>query len=423
VITKNKTNILNKTYTMVVLQAIGFLIQMVTNIILARYLSKDSFGELSIFFSLILLLSIPLINPFFDLTIREISSNKKNSRKRKDYLNFLIFSQLLLIFTLSSIVYFFLDYQYTAVIAINLILNVIMFSILSLMTAYQRGANKIFNSQFMFALIFPGLYLLSVIYAINQNILVVNHYLYLRFICGCVAVALFIFFIKTNLKLIFSLPKKSVLLEYFESSFRFLLVTGSGVVAKNFHIILVSVLLSMSLSADFRIATLFSILFIQLFNILGILTQTEFAKKEIFYGNNLKKILVNVYVPLLLISIFSFIFVIIFGTSLIDFIFGLEYKNSVTITIFLCFSYLLPILFGPVSFLLLMNGDEKFVSNVLILSTFINIILSYIFINILGIIGASIGVIISMLLWNIIFTVRCYKRFNKVPNIFYIIKN
>lgn len=408
---------------MVLLQGVGIIIQMLTNIIFARHLDKESFGELSIFMSLILLLAVPLINPFYDLTIREISSKSFFSEKRKQYINFLIFSQLLISSFFCLLAYFFLNLHYTFEISINLIMNTVMFSILSLVTAYERGANKVFYSQLLFAIIFPSLYLIFVIFSIINNISDLGHYLNLRFYSSFIVSAIFFILMKPRASIMVKIPSKNIFSEYFSSSLSFFLVSGSGVIAKNFHIVLISSLLAISSSAEFRVATLFATIFIQLFNIIGILTQTEFAKDEIFNGANLKKLLRRTYLPLLILSLVLFLLAIFFMPFITETIFGNEYVDSSHITVMLCLSYLLPILFGPVSFLLLMNGDEKFVSNTLILSTILNLFFSYVFINLFGLVGACVGIIISMLVWNIIFTSRCYARFNMVPNLFYIIKD
>ncbi|WP_375266249.1 oligosaccharide flippase family protein [Planktotalea sp.] len=101
------------------------------------------------------------------------------------------------------------------------------------------------------------------------------------------------------------------------------------------------------------------------------------------------------------IALPSFIIFLVFGNDLLTFAFGVEYVAAYSITALLMMGQLVSSFFGPTPQLHVMSGREKFVARIMIYATIANVTLNFVFIPRLGMIGAGLSTVVTMIGWNI----------------------
>ncbi len=94
-------------------------------------------------------------------------------------------------------------------------------------------------------------------------------------------------------------------------------------------------------------------------------------------------------------------------------LFGEEFKEGALALVILTVGQFVNAGCGSVLTILAMTQKEKVVRNILFISTFLNIILNYILINMLGLSGAAIATSLANIVWNLIglIAVKLYFKF------------
>ncbi|RLJ70435.1 O-antigen/teichoic acid export membrane protein [Hydrogenivirga caldilitoris] len=100
---------------------------------------------------------------------------------------------------------------------------------------------------------------------------------------------------------------------------------------------------------------------------------------------------------------------LIFSKAILG-IFGEEFKAGAVALMILTIGQFVNAAAGSVGYILQMTGHQQFHQNVVLIGAILNIILNWLLIPIYGIIGAAIASSISMIFWNVIFSVKIKKR-------------
>lgn len=108
-------------------------------------------------------------------------------------------------------------------------------------------------------------------------------------------------------------------------------------------------------------------------------------------------VLLNTVLGLLIVSVF-----IVFGESLLGFVFGNEFTVGYTTLVILGFAHLINVMAGSVGTLLNMTGHEKKVLLGLGISNALNVVLNLLLIPKYGIEGAAAASLVTYLIWNVI---------------------
>ena len=93
--------------------------------------------------------------------------------------------------------------------------------------------------------------------------------------------------------------------------------------------------------------------------------------------------------------------ILYFGADLLPAIFGEEYVEPIPLLRILIFGQIFNAFAGPAVLLLNMTGHQRDAAKIMAFGAVINLILNGIFISWLGLEGAAIATIITMLLWNV----------------------
>jgi len=131
------------------------------------------------------------------------------------------------------------------------------------------------------------------------------------------------------------------------------------------------------------------------------LNQTAKINETIKFANRL-----NVY-----LAIPIFIILFIFAKFALS-IFGEEFTKGITVFRILLVFQLSNTLLGNVSAFMQMTGSQKILQYFILTGLAVNVIVSLILFNVLGLIGVAIGTLIASITWRILGIVYIYKNNN-----------
>ncbi len=366
----------------------------VTTMILAGYMLSDKFGNYSLFLTDIALLSMPIVT-IFPITIpRGFNDDKVLNNS----------FNLLIIFTLLSIIYLFLrDYD---IINISIIILLILsFGLERIYSNYLLGLNKVILSQIGYLVIKPILFFLLIsVFMISDILLSLNRLIILQLVSYLIPV---IYFLKPIRKLlsIFSINwkeiyiRKDVLLLFFIGAIQTLFQEIDYFFLNKFG--------SFSEIAYYRIAQQFSILVTFLLSPLIVLLTPSFVrfKQKRDYGSIAA--LLKKYIFLVFILTLPYIFFqIVFGKTVLVNLFGAEYNNSFLPMLVLTIGKFFNLIFGISLLFLKIMGYESYIFKRLILLFIIYAILDFILVPYFGLLGAAVSNSITFVLWNSLFFVK-----------------
>ena len=92
-------------------------------------------------------------------------------------------------------------------------------------------------------------------------------------------------------------------------------------------------------------------------------------------------------------------------------LFGPEYINGIQVLAILSISQIINVAFGPVGYLMSMTGEENSLRKILFSACLLNVFFSYILGGLLGVSGIAMSTLISTLLWNLLASLKVYKKF------------
>ena len=105
--------------------------------------------------------------------------------------------------------------------------------------------------------------------------------------------------------------------------------------------------------------------------------------------------------------------------------FGKEYLSGQKSLLILMIGQFFSSMAGSVGYILQMTGRQSIFQNIILISTFINIILNFILIPRYGLIGAAFASMVSIILWNLLSIIYIYINY-KVLTLYvpkYFLKN
>ena len=121
---------------------------------------------------------------------------------------------------------------------------------------------------------------------------------------------------------------------------------------------------------------------------------------------------------IMLISVPAALVVILFGSEMLEILFGKEYKIGYPALIILVVSQLVNATFGPVGFLLNMTGHEADTTKIVAVGAIINVVLNALLIPAYGINGAAIATMISVFTWNLLLCRKVWIKLNINSTVF-----
>lgn len=109
---------------------------------------------------------------------------------------------------------------------------------------------------------------------------------------------------------------------------------------------------------------------------------------------------------------------LIFPKSILG-IFGDEFKAGAVALMILTAGQFVNAAAGSVGYILQMTGKQKFHQNIILIGALLNVLLNWLLIPIYGIVGAAVASAVSIIFWNVSFSIKVFSILNKT--IFYIL--
>ena len=159
-------------------------------------------------------------------------------------------------------------------------------------------------------------------------------------------------------------------------------------------------------SVSLRLASLISLFLIAV----NTISAPKFS--ELFWSNQHKELQKVIFYSSKLIFIFSILAaagIIIFSLSILKF-FGSEFEQGRIVLIILIMGQIINSFTGSVGILLNMTGNQKLYRNIVLIIFPFNILLSFVFIPIYGILGAAIVNIVTVFLLNFFSAIIVYNK-------------
>ncbi len=188
----------------------------------------------------------------------------------------------------------------------------------------------------------------------------------------------------------------------FRTSFPLLLVTYASIIVSTVGTIILGWLGDTQMVGIFSVATRIA----TLTSFFLLITNSSLSPKiAALFSNNktkeMEKTVQQVTLGLIIIGVFSFIFFIVFGKSILS-IWGSDFIKGYSILLILSIGQFINIATGASGLVLMMCGYEKTHRNISLVSLIISLLLNYILIKYYGIMGAAIASAIVLALENII---------------------
>lgn len=216
-------------------------------------------------------------------------------------------------------------------------------------------------------------------------------------VANLIVMIVIIFFLK-NFDIFNFLHIEKVIDNKWDKSGLYYIALGSGyIVLSNTDILVLGYFLSTAEVGFYRLALLIAgVIVIFLSGVDSYLAprlSENFQKNDL---NNLQKIaLRNSMISSLPIIPFFLVF-LFFGENIISVIFGSEYIESMKVLLILILGTSCRIIFGSVGFIINMSGKESVTAKILWVGCFLNLVLNFLLVPLMGILGASIATSISL---------------------------
>lgn len=395
-----------------IVKNIGVVFSFINSIILARFLNAEEFGMYSFVIEMMLLVSIPISKGAADLMTREIAKYKY---LKKDYLiksviswsdKFVLLS-LLCIILFVSVVSTMLNNNFEVRYAIFLALPLIIFyGLLENSLGMLRGFKCVVQSYFANDIVRQGtIMILSLITYIKfEKYFNTELAIIITVFATLVALIISRLFLNTITMKISAeaVANKKEKIKWKKEVLPFISLGFLVVINTKIGFMLVSLFRPIEDVGFFKIAltaaSLISFLLIAVSSTISPIISE-------YYDNNKKKELQKILKKVVRVIFFAGLLItaayIVFGKFFIEICYGKEYMSAYKPLIILAIGQLINIAAGPVGYTLSMTGHQRDTVKGQLIGATSNVLFSLILIPLLGIVGASISITVSLIIWNL----------------------
>ena len=276
--------------------------------------------------------------------------------------------------------------------------------------AVLRGCHYVVLGQLPEKIIFPLIFLVFILLAHtwHQDYMSVDVVLVLR-VLGAV-IALMLAMVITNRLLIIGYPKYDIS-KWGRAIIPFTMVSGLSVLNTQSDVLMVSFVLGPERAGIYQATAKLSEVASFLLVVVNVAVQ-PFVRKLVVKNDKelLQKVLLQISRISLMFAVPVFVICSIYATEFLRLIYGDSYGSGSLVLVILLFAQMINALAGSVGLLLNMSGYESITAKVIGLGVIVNISLNAALIPILGISGAAMASLISMLVWNFVLVIFAHKK-------------
>lgn len=196
--------------------------------------------------------------------------------------------------------------------------------------------------------------------------------------------------------------------DYKNKLLSFTYVSVSVVVLANLDIIILGIIQSADEVAVYKVALSLSLMISILYTIVNNACQPKFSSCRNDKAET-KKIYIKVTLISAIFAAFILVFVFFFGESLIALVYGERFQSAFIPFLILSLGYTIKLFFGPALALLLMNGEESYVSRVFFFQVPFSILVTLYMVSLMAVEGAAVAHLISIVMFNMIICIKAIK--------------
>tara|TARA_Y100000590_G_scaffold466215_1_gene640867 strand:- start:1231 stop:2442 length:1212 start_codon:yes stop_codon:yes gene_type:complete len=360
-----------------------------------KFYGLSGVGDFAFFLSIVTFFS--LINGFGVIIPFFIIFDERKDSEKKNYYNYLLNFQSLISIIISFIAFTFLFFFK---VDNNILIILTSFFIPKiLINAYTLRSFGSINKFIFFQQ--GNIHLFGLLYLFLLNYLQINNAIILSYFLGTITHFLFSkyfifqnFFNYKSIKLSFAI-KRNI---FIKSSFNFLIIDLISYCANWIPVFIILFLLnSEALGAYYNIIKIGSVFLILLFIIESIIMKdlrsmiSNFSNKKLLKIKKIKKDII--YIALIIFLTFIF-----FGNEILIFI-DSNLKNYTIALLIYSLARMLNLFFGPQSLFMKLSENQKTMQAILLLSTSLNVFLSFLLVPALGVYGIFYAILSANLLW------------------------
>lgn len=386
------------------LHAVGFLFTILFQFHIVSVLSKEEFGTFSLIWSSILIASSFAVLGMDRLIIKK-SAGANNEEQIHNYkLSLIIMSVTGVVATLVLIAYYkLLKFDVIAILcAIGIFF---VHSATKLNEGHLIANNRVVSVNFFVSFVRPSLFLILSygLYLISLPASLIN----ILAIQVMVLVAIYIFTFPRSgwspdgIQTIGS--TENSIANWPVESWPFFLIGISLVINQNADLILIDLFLDKTAVANYAFASKIIIYTGVVLGLFGTIISPLIARSGLVQSGvdatNRK------YAVFSLLSILA---VSVFLIYVMDLFFP-KYEDSVTLILVLMITFAIKALFGPVEIYLSMTGHSAEASKIMLISSVINILGNVLLIPFIGVYGAVVMALITIIYWNIMMRRKLYE--------------
>lgn len=413
---KGDNNILAKGLSSTIIKLLGALLSYLLSFLIAKRFGAEGNGSFALFMSYIVIFSTFFYLGLDLFLVKQVSVlfKEKQYQQVKNIYSKIVFNYIIPIGLLSIFLVglFALSYNNIKilVIAIAIFLNVFI----DINSAVLRGMKK--AEWYSFFMQFSKYFVIVVLFFIPSLLKVSDSIIYLYTLSLLINTILSTSILNKYLKLIISknLIKHNIITG---SIFSFLKSSKAFFFSS---IIIISLVWIDFTIADFfldeksvgiysvslKLATLISFGFSSFNAFLAPRISEVYSTMNI---KKLQKVITQNFILVLPTILIPFIVILSFSEYLLSF-FGEEFKSGWLVLLFLACGQFINSVFGPVSLLLQMTGNQKNFQNILIFALVFKLVSSFFLVKNYGIEGLALANLLTMCFWTLIGSYYVYKK-------------
>ncbi|MGF1803529.1 flippase [Vibrio gigantis] len=409
---KNNNSLNKRFFSASSVQFFSVLLTSLSSICIARLIGPTKYGEYAFLLSLLNIIALPCYAGFSQLLVREISLLRKNNqwdyiagilKWSRVYILYLSLFSMLIAFVLGMI-----NSRISEVIILGLMvipLKGLIVRQASLFVTFGRVplsyvSQGIIVNISMLLLIFFMVYLDVNVSAGNLLVFQSIFMIFSLFVMGG--------FLKRNL----TIPNESICYDkkkWSKALIPFALLMIINTLNTELGSLFLGFMSTESSVAYFKVAIQISALLSLGLSVVNAIISPDIARTAL---DNQEKLQTLITRGVRLSSLFTIpigITIVVFSEEVILLLFGVDYLQAVLPLRILCLAQMFNVAMGSVGQILQMTGQENHVLMTLIFTIVFTIVLLIILVPRFDIIGASLAIGLSIVLWNILMAIKVYK--------------
>jgi len=406
----------------------GTVLSLLLAVVLARVLGVENFGRYAFFMSIANFLTVPAMLGGRQLLVREVAAYKAKRKFNyikgllKCYLHASLLASLSITVAAAGIAFFLYHNTHSFFLFIMVLMLVPCQTIMQLQGATLQGLKHVLLGQLAITarpalvILLVGIYFGLVKHLLETRVALTAQ-LISCLVLVCLSFILLFYTLPNNVKVVKSAyePKK-----WITSALPFIFVSAMQIINNETSVIFLGLLSSPKNVGFFRVAQRGAMLIP--FGMVAVNMAMGPSLAELFVQKDNKRLQHVVSKSVLAALAFALpvvLVLILAGSWLISFMFGLDYAPAYIPLVILCIGQLINVGMGSVGLILNMAGLERLTARGVAIAAVVNVVLNALLIPFYGAIGAAVATSVGLIIWNVILCLWLYQQTGIMSSIYW----